>query len=755
MRKIGWLVMGLVVLCLGLAGSVTAQTVDSQLDYVGGAVCAGCHRQAATQWSGSHHDLAMQEASEDTVLGAFDNDTVRYFDVESRFFRRDGAFMVSTEGPDGLIHDYPVRYTFGVYPLQQYLIEFPGGRLQALGIAWDSRPADAGGQRWFHLYPEQRLQPGDPLHWTGADQTWNYMCAFCHSTDLQKRYDSATDSYGTTWAEIDVSCEACHGPGSRHQAWAERTQGWQAWEADKGLSVSLLERQGVHWSTDPETGKPVRSPPATGRDEIEVCAPCHARRSTISEDVRPGHPFLDGFRPNLLSDGLYFADGQIEDEVYVYGSFLQSRMYQAGVTCSDCHDPHSLALRTPGNAVCTRCHQADRYDSSAHHKHPEETAVACVDCHMPERIYMGVDLRRDHSFRVPRPDISARLGTPEPCTTCHQRRNARWAADQLIRWYGETPRGYQDFADTLAVARQGSVSAGPRLAALATAPAESAIVRATALSELGGFLNRETLAVVAQNIVDPEPLVRLAALGTLDRAPLQLRAQLAFVLLDDPLLAVRIEAARVLAGIPRGGLDGEQSALLDRAENEYVASQLANAERPESYLNLGGFYARKGDTAAAEVALQRAIKLQPRFVPAYVNLADLYRTQGRDAEGEQVLQEIVARVPTAAGAHHALGLLRVRRNNMDGALESLAMAARMLPDYVRYGYVYAVALNSAGRNNEALGVLEQLVGRYPDNPEVLGALVGYLKQSGDLLRAADYAERLQAVQRASGAAPAR
>ena len=211
---------------------------DEAPGYVTRAVCAECHEAQVEAWTGSHHDLAMQEASPATVLGEFDGARVRHFGVTSKFFRRGGEFYVRTEGPDGEPHDYRIAYTFGVAPLQQYLIAFPGGRYQALGLAWDTRPAGAGGQRWFHLTPDEKIPPGDSLHWTGRLQNWNSQCADCHSTGLSKGYVPEADSFATTWSEIDVSCEACHGPGSAHVAWAREEAG-NAESGGKGLVVDL------------------------------------------------------------------------------------------------------------------------------------------------------------------------------------------------------------------------------------------------------------------------------------------------------------------------------------------------------------------------------------------------------------------------------------------------------------------------------------------------------------------------------------
>ena len=254
-------------------------------EYVGHSVCAGCHPAQRQRWQGSHHDLAMQEATAATVLGDFDAATFTHFGLTTRFYRTNGQFKVRTEGADGALRDYPVRYTFGAYPLQQYLIAFPGRRYQALDIAWDSRPKAAGGQRWFSLHPSERIAPGDPLHWTGLYQNWNSSCAECHSTNLHKNYDPQRGRFATTWTDIDVACEACHGPGSRHVAWARGAAG--EGEDDKGLAVRFTKRIGVGWPIDPHSGNARRSRPRTGSVEIDACGRCHARRSPLTEHALP------------------------------------------------------------------------------------------------------------------------------------------------------------------------------------------------------------------------------------------------------------------------------------------------------------------------------------------------------------------------------------------------------------------------------------------------------------------------------------
>jgi predicted CXXCH cytochrome family protein len=724
-----------------------AQSADGPT-FVGSAACGGCHEAEMAAWRGSHHDLAMEEATAETVLGDFDDASFTQGDVTSRFFRRDGRFFVTTEGPDGELDDFEIRYTFGVYPLQQYLIAFPDGRLQALGIAWDARPKEHGGQRWFHLYPDEELEAGDPLHWTGIDQRWNFMCAECHSTELHKNYDAATDAYATTWAEIDVACEACHGPGSAHVAWAERQQGWLPWGkgGDDGLTVHFDEREGVHWTIDPATGNAARSAPRTSAMELETCGVCHSRSARIAEGWRPGQQLLETHLPALLQPGLFEADGKMVDEVYNYASFRQSKMFTKGVSCSDCHEPHSLQLRAAGNGVCYQCHEQEEYGAAAHHRHAEGSpAASCPACHMPERTYMVVDPRHDHGFRIPRPDLSVRFGVSNACNDCHADQDAAWAAAAVERWYGPDRKGFQTWTETLAAVRDDTAQAGTLLPPLATASGVPAIVRATALDNLARYPSREAVGAAQRSLADPDPLVRLAALRALRWLPVEQSWQLARGLLDDPVRGVRLEAASLLAATPQEQLAGADRELLSRALEEYVAAQRLNADRPEARVNLGNLYAQQGQAAAAEAEYLAARALDPTFVPTYVALAELYAQQGRDADGERMLREAVAGMPAEAELHMALGLNLVRQGRNTEAIAEIARAAEIDPGNARYAYVHGIALNSTGRVDEALAVLEQSHARHPAERDTLLALVTINRDAGRFAAALRWAERLVAL----------
>ncbi|MDH5176897.1 MAG: multiheme c-type cytochrome [Gammaproteobacteria bacterium] len=694
------------------------------LAYAGSAACAQCHAAESEAWRKSQHAVAMQHATAATVLGDFNDASYAFQGVTTTFSQRDGKWFVRTDGPDGKLTDFEVKYTFGVAPLQQYLVELPGGRLQALAVTWDTRPREQGGQRWFRQYPNEDIDHADELHWTRRAQNWNYMCADCHSTQVRKGYDATSDSFNTTFAEISVGCEACHGPGAAHVRWASSKERGEY----VGLTVRFDERKGVTWPRD-AAGKPVRSTQRATEREIEVCAQCHARRAQIAEGYVPGRPFMDHYLPSLLTPTLYHADGQQQDEVFIWGSWLQSRMHAAGVTCSDCHDPHTQKLRAPGNAVCAQCHEPAKYDVAAHHHHQAETAGAqCANCHMPQNTYMVIDPRRDHSMRVPRPDESVQLGVPNACNSCHTDRDARWAAKAVRGWLGRDAAGYQTFAAAFHDAEAGQPAALQRLGAIAADTAQPPIVRASALARLAGsgHFTRDFAQSTAQ---DPSPLVRLATVQLADVMPPEIRPDVVGPLLNDPTRAVRIEAARSLAGA-HSRLPQELLPRWQQAAQEYVATLEYTADRPESRVALGGFKAALGEPDAAQRLFAEAIRMDPEFVPAYVNAADLLRTQGRDTEAAELLQQGLQRVPMSATLHHALGLARVRLQQPALALGSLKRAVELDPGTPRYTYVYAVALHSGGAVHEAIGRLQEALRRWPYDRDLLMALTSFQLESG-------------------------
>ena len=695
----------------------------------------------------------MQHATERTVLGDFRDAGFDYYGVHSRFYRENGKFLVETDGPDGRLAVFEVKFTFGVDPLQQYLIEFPDGRIQALSIAWDSRPKDEGGQRWFHLYPNEEIKHDDVLHWTRLNQNWNFMCAECHSTGVRRNYDARTDHFATKWAEISVGCEACHGQGSSHVAWARDQESWWPFgkheDQNKGLLVHFDERHGVTWPIDAQSGTARRSAaPLALRKEVETCGLCHARRAAFHEDWLPGQWLSQTHVVEPLTRSTYYADGQMRDveEAYNYAPFKQSKMFAAGVTCSDCHEPHSAKLRTPGEGVCLQCHAAEKYANVAHRHHAGiDRAPTCISCHMPERNYMVVDKRHDHSFRIPRPDLSAALATPNACNDCHRDKDTQWAAAAVEAWFGADRKGFQTYGSAFRASRAEEVDAAALLASVVADRNLPAVARAGALTELAPRLSPANLGLARGSLADPDPMVRIGALDMLENAPPGQVWPWVAPLLSDPVRGVRIRAVSLLAAVPTASQPPPDREPFERAAVEFIDAQRANSDRPEARTTLGGFFVRRGQAVEAEAEYKAALHLSPQYLAASINLADLYRQLNRDGDGEAVLRTAIAISPQAAAAHHALGLVLTRLKKPQAALSEFQQAADLEPDSARYAYVYAVALNSGGQKDQAVTTLKQALERHPNDRDILSALIAFSRAGGDNSSALVYAERLAAI----------
>lgn len=724
------LLLSVVLLCSTAASAFT-----------GSEACQSCHAEEYKQWHGSHHDLAMQLPGPDTVLGNFDDSTFVYNGITTRFFRKGDKYMVNTDGEDGKQQDFEVAYVFGVFPLQQYLLPLSRGRLQALSIAWDSRPADAGGQRWYHLYPDEKIDYKDPLHWTGPYQNWNTSCAECHSTDLKKNYTAASRSFATTFAELDVGCEACHGPGEKH---AELATAGKLKEAQNGGFPTALAQRG-EWTLAQDAHIAQRTAPLQSNAQIDSCGRCHSRRGTLG-DYHYGAPLLDTHRLALPQWPLYYHDGQIREEDYEYGSFVQSKMHQAGVVCSNCHEPHSLQLRAPGNGVCAQCHLPARYDNAQHHHHPDGLAGAqCANCHMPVTTYMGVDARRDHSMRVPRPDLSAVMDTPNACNQCHQDKDAPWALEALRQWgvqFRDTSnhpaRAFQRIA-------QGDNRVVPQLAQLASDTRTAPVWRATAMEALGQVGGRDALQTATQLLYDEDPMLRVSTVRALEFMPLQQRLQLLDHLVDDPVTTVRTEVAASLAGVPLDQVTPEQAARLRKLFDEYIHILQQDADMPGAQLQLGIFYITRGDEKAAEAAYREALYLNPQLIPAYLNLADLLRGQSKDAEARELLLQALPIAPENGPTLHALGLLETRSGQPELALKYLKQAAELETEGTRHRFVYAIALHDLGHPAEAVTQLQALLRSVPQSEEVLLALTNYNAELGQREQALSYAKLLTQI----------
>lgn len=690
--------------------------------------CQGCHQAQFKDWQGSHHQQAMKPASEGNVLGDFADAVFKGETETTRFFRKGGEYWVNTPGADGKPADFRVAYTFGFEPLQQYLLDYPGGRLQALGVAWDSRK-----KQWFQLMPGQRVDHKDELHWTRPAQNANFMCIECHTTGFKRHYDAKTDSFASHWNSLGVGCQACHGPASKHLEWAKKPDR----STDKGFEVPLQSASQI--------------------TIVETCARCHSRRAPLADGFQNKHRFMDDYLPSTLTRELYEIDGKIKDEDFEWGSFTQSKMFAKGVQCTDCHNPHSGELKAPGNGVCLQCHntagkpvrpaidgrglKAKNYDSPEHHHHePGSPGAQCTSCHMPGRYYMVNDYRHDHGFSLPNPGHARRIGAPDACLACHKDTPAKKISEQFRQWFANelpakanassnpTPR----YDDTLWKARNGQPGASRALHLLLATPELPAIRRATLLAELPSYPSPRSLELVALGLKDSDPLVRNSAIEALPglAAPQQQLLLLA-PLLNDTVRAVRIAAAWQLVQLPppiRAGIQIE----LQKGLSEYEQVQRDLAERGEANLNLAMLYQQTGRPDQAEPALRTAIQRNPDFLPARVTLFQWLEASRSEAEARLVLDEGLRLHPDSGLLHHVNGLALVRAGQRAQALKELREAVRLSPDDDQFRYVLAIALHDSGEADAACRELETVLQKHPANRAARLALIAYLRETGQM-----------------------
>ncbi len=727
----------------------------TQATFVGRDACIECHANEVKKYAGSHHDLAMDRATPETVLGDFSGVEIEHLGVTSRMFRDGEKYMVHTEGPDGQMHDYQVKYVFGVTPLQQYMVEFDADsshsdsnlpRVQVLRVSWDTIQ-----KKWFHLDPpdvSDRLAPTDDLHWTGVAQRWNNMCADCHSTNLQKGFDLKSLSYHTTFNEIDVSCEACHGPASKHIELAR--QFFPGWNRQRGYGLANLKK-----SAD---------------DQIQACAPCHSRRNSIAPGYRPGDKFYDYFTDQLLTSGIYYPDGQVLDEDYIHGSFIQSKMYHKGIRCTDCHDPHTARLKHDGNQVCTSCHQhpTAKYDSVAHHFHkPGTPGAMCVNCHMPPTTYMAVDARHDHSLRIPRPDLSLQLDTPNACTACHLKpenvaeatrpklklyqdwltaaragdsevqaevkRANTWCNEACDKWYGDKRRREEHFGEAIAAGQRRSPEASEKLKRLLDKPKSEvpAIARATALQTLTEVNAPQGGQSALELINDPHPLVRAAACEAL-LACTELGPALDALgkALNDPVRLVRTSAARNLLQVPTEQHPASIAPRLRTVSDELAAGIMNDADRAGAHLTLAVMAEQQGRMQSAITHYRDAIRVEPNVTGARTNLAALLERNLNQAGPGRANAESVSLLTEE--------IMQLRKTE----LQLLARDVKLLPNAASLQYRYGLALYVDGQKESALEALTKAAELEPTSYEYVQAVTLMHKSNRQWTEAAQWCQRL-------------
>ena len=732
------IIINLITFFLLITVSLISSPVINAADFIGSKSCVNCHEKAYKDWQGSHHDMSMKHADSESVLGDFNNATLasetNVAIKPNAFFKKGQQFWVNIQGEDGQFNDYQIKYTFGYTPLQQYMVEFEDGRVQLIPFAWDSRAKEQGGQRWFNLYPDM-TEKHQEFFWTNTGQNWNYMCADCHSTNVDKNFDVQTNTYDTTFSEINVACESCHGAASEHLTWAEQPKKQSKDKSDKTNQDLILDGKGFtrnlsksvkNWQVNNKK-KTLTPKSIEHSQQVLVCAQCHSRRTQISNKNHvDGNAFGERYLLDLISNTNYHPDGQVYNEDFVYGSFLQSKMYKNGVVCSDCHNPHTAELKLPVETLCLQCHQSENYTSTQHHKHPENSSGAqCVDCHMPETTYMEIDARRDHGFHIPTPDLAKQLGTPDTCLSCHKDKDSQWSASKVKAWYpNSTVKKEKDFvavfsATNLALNEQQLQGVSSELSRIAQTKGYAGIIRASALTKMATTSNTNTIIAIARSVKDPDENIRLGAIEGAQNMAGAEKWRILSPLLNDKILAVRINSAFALTSLWQN-LSAAQQEQLTPALDEYITSQKFNNDRSFSHSNRGIIAAYQGQYDQAIKAFKQGIAIEKYFAQTYLNLSQVYYQQGENQKSIETLQQGKLANPDDASLPFNLGLAYIRIKDKVKAAQALAIATQLAPQNSHYFYVYGLSLEQHN-TSAAYEALYQAF-RLSNNPQHLYAL---------------------------------
>lgn len=692
----------------------------SAATYAGSNTCQSCHAAAYNDFLKSDHVKAMDSATDKTVKANFNNSSFNYFGNVTTFYKKGNRFFASTIDTSGAAKEFEIAYTFGYTPLQQYVVNFDDGRKQVLPFCWDTRPADAGGQRWFHLYGNEDIKPTDELFWQHYNQNWNYMCADCHTTGLKQNFDIEANTFKTTYAAMGVNCESCHGPASKHLAW---TKNKSSKDLYKGFVFSLKE-DNVSWVMNKETGIAARTTPKQHDLQVQTCARCHSRSIPTTDEYSFGHAIMWSHIPDNAGPEAFYIDGQQKEEDYEHASFLQSKMYAAGVTCSNCHNAHSGALIQPGNLLCGQCHSPEKFDQPSHtHHQVNTTGASCVSCHMPGKNYMQIDYRVDHSIRIPRPDLGATIGSPDACTQCHNNENKQNIIAAFNTWYGtQLPQKPAHYGSILHAIRAYKDSAYIQYNKLLTAAQYPDIMKATSFRYAAQYPTAGVIQEIQKNLESPNELLKYRALENLGNFPADQVSTYLMPLLQDAAPTIRMEAARILASV-QGQLTGVNKTAFDQAIAAYIKEQKTMGSRPEACLNLGVIYTQLGQYQEAEKYYVMGLKRYPNFQALYLNIADLYRAVKNEDNSKLYLDAGIEKFPSNAGLRQALGYWYIRKNKVDEGIASIKKAYEIDKNDAEFVYSYAIGLYSTAHKQEGIQLLKQFLAAHPNDPTILNALI--------------------------------
>jgi len=693
-------------IALAPAGPIMEPEAQAFSGYAGDATCKACHATEHEKWTPSHHSMAERPLVASLDDPAFKPERSFTHGTQTTIARASangGAEIVSL-GFHNETKPYPIQRVIGHDPLRQFLVEGSNGRLHTMEACWDPKKLE-----WFNVYGNEDRKPGEWGHWTGRGMVWNTMCAACHNTRVRKNYDTTTDTFHTTMAQQTVSCEACHGPMKQH---AMNYQSGK-WKVESRKSDAAAPPG--YATTNPKPGT------KNQEQSVETCGMCHARRTELTGDFKPGDNFFDHhFLAIVDQSDIFYPDGQIRDEDYEFGPFYASRMHNAGVRCMDCHDPHTAKTILPGNNLCMRCHTQGGFPNApvivpAQHTfhQPESTGSQCVNCHMPQTTYMQRHPRHDHGFTIPDPLLTKQFNIPNACNKCHQDKDTDWSLAAVDKWFGDKMnRRTRTRTTTIAKARRGDEDAREGLIAL-TQGDEIPYWKASASLLLEHWLDRpDAQAALTAQLQHPHPLVRTSAvqsLGPLCEDPNNPARGNIEKLLNDPVRSVRVAAAWATRDhLDKASVAGKE--LLHMLE--------LNADQPSGQMQLAQWQYAQRDIPKAITHMKRAIAWDPGSPPFYRDLAMMQSLNGDTQDTIQSLNAAIKLNPNEPEYHYSLGLAWHEAGDLDKCIAALRDTVKLDPQHSRAWYNLGLALNTQQKIDEALAALTEAAKAAPTDPGI-------------------------------------
>ena len=416
-------------------------------------------------------------------------------------------------------------------------------------------------------------------------------------------------------------------------------------------------------------------------------------------------------------------------------------MYHNDVTCINCHDAHSLKLKFEDNKLCLQCHVPETYNSPSHHFHSNNSEGAkCINCHMTGKYYMGNDFRRDHSFRIPRPDLSIKYGTPNACIQCHADKDNKWAWDNFKKQYGEPD--YKHFSELLAPGLVGAEHGFNSLLELARDTIYPDIARASAVNGMNNYLDTDAINNMISFLNDDSALVRAATLDGLGNIDSNDYVNYLLPMLKDEKRSVRVKAFFAVSHLEDIQIPNEYKEVYKKVKKEFETKLNVTSDFVGGRVKKADYYLKQGDLQAAIKGYESALELDNINNIVRTNLANLYYRDQNYPKVEEAYKKIIELEPEYAQTYYSYSLLLAELNRLDEAIEQMHLAIKYMPENIRFYYNLSLLYDKVNNLKQAESIAAKGLKLDVNNESLLYVLAYVYNKGGQRDKAKNIASRL-------------